>query len=362
MKITKIGEVQTIMSNPGERHNYFAWPSVARLQDGRIAVAASGFRVHHVCPFGKGVIAFSENEGDAYTSPTPVINTALDDRDMGILTYGKSNVIVTSFNNTVQFQYSRAADDDSYVRERLAAITPQEEARDLGSTYRISQNCGMTFGPIRKCPVTSPHGPCELSDGSILWVGRTFSPDNSKLRDDCIQAYRIYSDREPEFVGRIDNITYDGVEVLSCEPHAVQLTNGRILCHIRVQHKPTPFLFTIYQSESDDGGRTWSKPHRILKTNGGAPAHIMRHSSGMLISVYGYRQAPSGIKVMFSRDNGNTWDADYDLYINGNSWDLGYPATVELKNGDLLTVFYARPDKDEPAVIIQQKWRFQDEI
>ena len=36
--------------------------------------------------------------------------------------------------------------------------------------------------------------------------------------------------------------------------------------------------------------------------------------------------------------------------------DLGYPSTVELDNGELLTVFYTRENDYVPAVIMQQKW------
>ena len=44
MKIEKIGDIKIVMSNSNSHHGYFAWPTVARLQDGgKIAVGASGF-------------------------------------------------------------------------------------------------------------------------------------------------------------------------------------------------------------------------------------------------------------------------------------------------------------------------------
>ena len=64
MKIEQIGQAQVIIDNPDSKHDYFAWPSVARLQSGKIAVVASGFRCQHICPFGKAVIAYSEDEGE----------------------------------------------------------------------------------------------------------------------------------------------------------------------------------------------------------------------------------------------------------------------------------------------------------
>jgi len=359
MKIIPIGEPRIIMSNPMSKHNYFGWPSVARLQNGKIAIVASGFRRRHVCPFGKAVISYSENEGETYTAPAPVIDTVLDDRDSGIVPFGESGVIVTSFNNTVDFQRKSARPYDAAY---LDLITPEQEEEALGSTFRISKDCGITFGPLYKSPVTSPHGPLALPDGGLLWIGRTFSKDDKhRVGYDGVHAYRIYEDGKTEYVGRIPNISEGETELLSCEPHSILLENGRILTHIRVQTSGDDPVFTTYQSESDDYGKTWSTPTPILERTGGAPAHLIRHSSGMLISVYGYRNEPYGIRAMFSTDNGKTWDTGNDIYINGISPDLGYPATVELKDGTLLTVFYAHPTDREPAVIMQQRWTFQND-
>ena len=358
MKIIPIGTPQIIMSNPMSKHNYFGWPSIARLQNGKIAVVASGFRRRHVCPFGKAVISYSEDGGKTYTAPAPVIDTVLDDRDSGILPFGKSGVIVTSFNNTVEFQRrSKSAYDNAY----LDTVTPEQEAEALGSTFRISQDCGVTFGPLFKSPVTSPHGPLELNDGTILWIGRTFSENNKhRIGYDGVLAYRIHENGEMEYVGKIPNITVDGTAPLPCEPHSIQLPDGRILTHIRVQSGGENPIFTIYQSESADGGRTWTMPTALLERNGGAPAHIIRHSSGTLISVYGYRNEPYGIRAMFSKDGGKTWDTGYEVWNKGVNHDLGYPASIELADGSLLTVFYAKESENGPAVIMQQRWRFED--
>lgn len=374
MKIRKIGEPYPIMTNPYGKENYFAWPSVARLQNGKIAVTASGNRYEHICPFGKAVISYSEDEGHSFTIPAPVINTPLDDRDCGITTFGKSGVIVTSFNNAVSFQRahnrnnrqsSEHAKMHDFVEAYLDTVTPEEEQKYLGSTFRISTDGGVTFGAIHKSPITSPHGPVQLKDGTILWVGRAFSSnDTFSAHPTGVQAYRMFLDGRMEYLSTIEPVTVEGISADSCEPHTIELADGTVLCHIRVQkYNPdyTPNIFTIYQSESTDGGRSWSKPHALLDRLGGSPAHLFMHSSGVLLSAYGYRSAPYGVKVMFSKDLGKTWDTGHDLYVNGVNDDLGYPCTVELDGGDLLTVFYAHRSKDEPAIIMGQKWRMEDE-
>lgn len=367
MHIQKIGQPKVVMQNPGSKHKYFAWPSVARLQNGKIAVVASGFRLRHVCPFGKAVIAYSEDEGETYTQPAPVIDTVLDDRDSGIVPFGAQQVIVTSFNNTVDFQRGCAAGakDEPYVQAYLDTVTQEEEDAVIGSTFRISDDGGVTFGPLHRSPVTSPHGPAVLKDGSLLWVGRTFSPRNAKTEYDRVEAHKVFPDGSTEYVGYIENVAMDGMDPLCCEPHALVLEDGTILAHIRVQDAlgGAQRLYTTYQSESRDNGKTWSTPHPVLPPCGGAPAHLMQHSSGILISTYGFRgipygSNPCGIRCMFSADKGNTWEvAEEFLYESAHGPDLGYPATIELNDGSLLTVFYAGEELYGPTVIKQQKWR-----
>ena len=380
MKIIPIGEPKIIMSNPHSKHNYFGWPTAARLQNGKIAVVASGFRLRHVCPFGKTVISYSEDDGETYTLPAPVIDTVLDDRDGGILAYGKSDVIVTSFNNLVEMQRGRKS-VSAYALSYLDTVTPEEEQTYYGTTYRVSHDCGVTFGPIYKSPVSSPHGPLEMPDGSILWVGR-LSEDGNRTEDtDAIYAAKIDPETgASEIIGKIDNLEPEnGIRPISCEPHTILLDDGRLLTQIRMQTGEPNRMFTIYQSESSDGGKTWTKPYAILDRLGGAPPHLFRHSSGMLLCTYSDREHPTGIKAMFSTDNGASWDTDHSLYVTpygqkedlkmpttGHmsdsptvAWDIGYPSTVETRDGSLLTIFYAHPSENEPAVIMQQKWRFE---
>lgn len=359
MKINLIEKPLTIINNPLSKHNYFGWPTVARLKNGRIAVAASGYRLGHVCPFGKAVMAFSDDNGKTYTNAFPVIDTVLDDRDAGLCPFGESGLIVTSFNNTREFQKHCAQDEPeeikNYICNYLATVTDDEERKVLGSTFRISTDNGLTFGDLHLSAVTSPHGPCVLNDGSILWMGYSFITDASKAgKDDYLAAYKINCDGSMQFIGKMDNAYDNGTRVYANEPHAIQLSDGRIVCHFRAEHN-----FTTWQTVSEDGGKTWSPAEKILPDFGGAPSHLLLHSSGVLISCHGYREAPYGIKVMFSTDGGRTWGEDQWLYKNNISDDLGYPSTIELDDGSLLTVFYAKESENGPCVIMQQKWTFE---
>lgn len=146
MKITRIDPPRVVLNNPYSQHRYAAWPSITRLKNGRIALVASGFRLEHVCPFGKAVLSFSEDEGAHYTLPAPVIDTMLDDRDAGILAFGESGVLVTSFNNSLSFQrgYAPGKRGEAYRLAYLDMIDAESEAQYLGATFRVSFDNGVT--------------------------------------------------------------------------------------------------------------------------------------------------------------------------------------------------------------------------
>ena len=389
MKITPIGEARVIMKNRDSIHNYFAWPSAARLRDGRIAVTASGYRLAHVCPFGKTVISFSDDEGETYTPPAPIIDTPLDNRDGGVNAFGESGVVVSSLSLSLEFveetlmsNLEHKAEQKEYAMGYINSVSAETREKYDANTFRISFDNGRSFGPIHKIPASSPHGPVGTRDGKLLWVGRLrMSKEVDEYLSEGIYTFVIDpSDGTYEVRGKIPN-PRGNENYHPCEPYAIELDDGRYLCHFRVQVKDGG-VFTTFQSVSDDGGYTWSEPEMILSITGGAPAHIMKHSSGALISTYGERMAPYGVKAMFSYDNGKTWDTDNWVYVHtlkatdeeiknamedcslicGVHGDIGYPATVELDDGSLLTVFYAHLDRGAPAEILQQKWSFENEI
>lgn len=344
-------------------NGYFAWPSVTKLQDGRLAMVASGFRYAHICPFGKTVICYSEDEGKTWSRPMPIIDTPLDDRDSGICTFGEKGVVVTSFNASCDEQreyvnltigvHRKTDDEKAYILSHLKLVDQKcDESKFLGSTFVMSNDGGKTFDDdVRLIPISSPHGPCAIDDNTLLYVGTKVVRDNTDEKK-YIAAYILRSDKTFEEIGRIPDCEETDC---GCEPYAF-IDGNKIIVHIRVSREK----FTLYQSESYDMGRTFTQPHQILSDFGGAPAHIFKHSSGALVSVYGVRSKPYGIKAMFSYDGGETWDIDNVIYETESSHDLGYPCSVELSDGSILTVFYARTiDEGTPAVIMQTNWRFE---
>jgi len=108
------------------------------------------------------------------------------------------------------------------------------------------------------------------------------------------------------------------------------------------------------QTESSDGGRTWTEPHSIGVW--GLPSHLLRLKDGRLLMTYGYRRKPFGNQARLSDDHGRTWSEAITISADGDNIDLGYPSTVQLSDGSLLTVWYEKMPKTIRAVLRKAHW------
>jgi sialidase-1 len=110
------------------------------------------------------------------------------------------------------------------------------------------------------------------------------------------------------------------------------------------------------QTESSDGGQTWSTPHAIGVW--GLPSHLLRLKDNRLLMTYGHRRPPFGNQARLSEDGGRTWSEPLVLSGDGLGGDLGYPSTVQLGNGSLLSVWYEAMKGYRGAVLRQARWKF----
>ena len=191
------------------------------------------------------------------------------------------------------------------------------------------------------------------------WRYDCFEGENVGDTKDEICAYKLFPDGRCEYLGTVGELVEDGAPLILCEPSTIELDGGRLITHLRTQSKKPPTMFTISQCESQDGGKSWSVPHKLMRRMGGSPPHLIKHSSGALICTYGCRNIPYGVKAMISLDGGMSWSVDHELYISKHDASMGYPATVELHDGTLLTVFYAKTERGSPSIIMQQKWKIE---
>jgi sialidase-1 len=360
----KILETKVISMQP---EFYHGWSTVAQRQNGELWVTWSGGRVAHVCPFGRVDAMTSTDEGASWTFPRVLLDSATDDRDSGVLETAKGTLIVSTFTSLAYEEHlakatafadhtdkgwiSKSMPQDQFAKWQAAhsRLNDADRKAELGEWIIRSTDGGKSWSTRIPTVVNSPHGPIQLKDGRLLYAGKKLWAEDKKIgvaesKDDGLTW---------QWLAEIP--TRKGDKNAYHELYAVEATDGTLIAQIR-NHNEANKGETL-QTESKDGGKTWTEPHSIGVW--GLPSHLLRLRDGRLLMSYGHRRKPFGNQARLSTDNGKTWGEPILLSGDGKGGDLGYPSTVELKDGTLLTVWYESMTEPKLAVLRQAKWRLE---
>ncbi len=336
---------------------YHGWPTLARRKGGQLLLVCSGGREAHVCPFGRVELMTSDDDGQTWSFPRVLLDSGIDDRDAGVLETARGSILVTTFTSLAYESILKRAEQqpDSWPAERLARwqaahrrLTPDQRQAELGVWMIRSTDGGVTWSARYDSLVNSPHGPIQLADGRILYAGKDLWRPGAKTgfceSTDDGQTWRWLA----ELPVRPGDNPADYHEL-----HAVETAEGRLVAQIRNHNKAN--AGETLQTESDDGGKTWSVPHTIGVW--GLPSHLMRLADNRLLMTYGHRRPPYGNQARVSEDQGRTWSEPLVISGDGAGGDLGYPSTVQLADGSLLTAWYEAMKGYAGAVLRQARWK-----
>ncbi len=346
-----------ICKEPGR---YIGWPTIARAADGELLVVFSGDREGHVCPFGKTQLVRSKDAGKTWSPPETINKTPLDDRDTGILVTSKGTILVTWFTS-LAFEESSGLKKrvEGPWKEYIAKITEADRAKWLGRWLRRSTDGGKTWGEAIDSVVNSPHGPIELRDGRLLYLGVNLLAGSN--RGPKVPKGQRMAAAE----SRDDGKTWQAIGYVPVpagvaeggfhELHAIETTEGRLVGMIR--HHGQPGDQVLWQTDSADGGKTWTeaKPTEIW----GLPPHLLRLRDGRLLVTYGHRRAKFGQRACLSRDGGKTWDYASEILIRDDApnGDLGYPASLQMDDESVLTIYYQVDKPGEKTCLMGTLWK-----
>jgi len=348
----------TIISRDAD--HYHGWPTLVRRANGELLVSYSGGRAAHVCPFGRVEMIRSTDNGRTWSDPVTLVETKIDDRDSGVLETAKGTILVTTFTSLA---YEPILDKASKLKPGDKGAWPADKLKRwqdvhnqlsaegrkalLGSWVIRSTDGGKTWSKPQDSLVNSPHGPVQLRDGRVLYAGRDL------WRTNRIGVVESTDDGQTwKWLAEIPTRAGDDAKNYH-ELHAVETADGKLIVQIR-NHNKAESGETL-QSESTDGGKTWSSPHAIGVW--GLPSHLLRLRDGRLLMTYGYRRKPFGNQARVSSDGGKTWSAPITVSDDGAGGDLGYPSTVELADGTLLSVWYEQLASSPLAVLRQAHWK-----
>jgi sialidase-1 len=266
----------------------------------------------------------STDGGKTWSEHETIFDTPIDDRDSGIIRTAKGTILVSWFTNPGGGEWQ-------------------------GHWTIRSEDNGHTWGEPVRTEVTTPHGPIQLSDGRILFVGQRPHESHSDTYDVGIQE-STDDGRSWQTIGTFP--VPEGAKMLSYdECHVAECADKNLIILFRDCFEP----HRVRQSKSTDGGRTWAAPH--VTEMHGYPPHVIRLRDNRLLTVYAKRWEPFGQYACLSSDGGKTWDVANEVRVAA-AWqnDIGYPASVQLDDGSIWTVYYQPDRPGEKPCLMGTHW------
>jgi len=358
---------------------YYLGPSLAVLPDGDIlmglreAHARSREMRGHVDPASRGVFLRSRDGGRSFGE-----KRVIDDETMHFSSSQDTTLTVLADGSILAGIYSwgivpvptGVALSKIHTGKKMVGAEKPFIGIFEGMWTRHSTDEGLTWTERRPVDVAGlpPLGGraqvVELEDGTMLMQVNDLSRSVGQPRD-WARVFCLRSTDggvtwgEPALVAEGSDLT-----VHFLEPSLVRLRSGRLISMLRTRGEgpgadervknegdDIGSLYShyghVFQSVSDDDGRTWSE--RVETPMWGFPAHVLELSDGRLLCAYGYRRPPFGVRATLSYDGGETWDIANEIVVrdDGGTSDLGYPVSIELPDGRVLMAYYFNQETSE---------------
>jgi sialidase-1 len=346
---------------------YYLGPSLAWAANGDLLLASREAHARpgadsHVDLTSRGVLFRSTDGGHTFGDKRVIDDrthrfSATQDTTISVLTDGSLFASFYSWGITPapgSVDLARVPPGDAAVRTEVRSVGVFQGLWTVRST-----DGGRTWTPRRPVqvaglpPLAARAPVIELADGSLLLIVNDYHRPDGKTR---IWA-RIFCLRSTDQGatwqrhGLVGDGAADRLHFL--EPGWVRLRSGRLIAMLRTRGegpantREAPPAGYLFQSVSDDDGRTWSKPQPTPLW--GFPAHLLELRDGRVLCAYGYRQKPYGVRATLSHDGGRTWDAAREIIVrdDGGTSDLGYPVSIQLADGRVLLAYYF--NQEEPG-------------
>lgn len=340
--------------------SYVAFPSVTRLENGEILVsfreasqfsadiASSGGHTHldtqtHVC------LVRSTDNGETWDPSTKTVVydegldtgvalTALSDGVIVAALYNMWQLVPRERRQEIEGPIFRHSSDLNLIGRPLGCAT--RRSYDGGHTWSDELQWAKFDAAVGSI-YDSRTGVAELPDGTLIWL----VCDGDMMRSERVWLVHSW-DRgdtwsDPRLVAAdpAGDRAYYGT-ISFAEPHLLSLGDGRVIAMLRTEPSDSPAEGRMYQTMSRDWGMTWRPFTRTPIW--GHPPHLLHLQSGAILCTYGHRRPPFGIRACLSHDDGETWDVQNEIILrdDGLGVDLGYPYSIQLPDGNILTVYY----------------------
>jgi len=327
-------EIQVYRPRPVKR--YMICPSggyyvkLERLPDGAIIAVFKG---------GDGIVglwghlqsAISYDGGESWTPPRTIVQMNHDTDHMA-LGQTRDGALVLCFIQP--HAYQNGLWDTTQVHDGPVYSV---RSTDGGATWTPPVTIDTSSAPV---PLGfNPHGKmAQLADGTLLMCGYFSYRDGQKQASYqqhglLFGAYLLRSRDGGQSWGD-GSLLADGF----VEPSLYVLPSGRLI-GLMAQFMPGR---NLWQTESDDGGYTWSTPRPITGYHEYSGSSLLLLQDGRLLLAYGHRSFPGGVHAMISYDEGRTWHEEQKVMLAAESvyQFCGGGSSVQLADGKIVTAYF----------------------
>jgi len=316
-----------------------AWPKIVRRADGKIFSAIFNLPQHGAADRGNVEVWASDDDGAHWVRQgTPTASSdkvARYNHALGIAHNGDLLVLSSGWSK------DQTESINFYQHKKQTLLnTLCYRSVDDGRTWR-------TYGEFPVGPDgihLIPFGNIEYGkDGALRVAAFSFRlPTEDKTRIDTCFCVKSEDDGR---TWKIDAIIGNHVQN---ETDITHLGNGKWLAACRVLR---PFAerkgHSIELFVSEDDGKMWRSLGPVTEASE-HPGDLLVLKDGRIVLSYGNRNAGQfGVYAKISNDQGVSWSKPFKL-ADTLVGDSGYPGTVELEDGRLLTVYYAKGTPDFP--------------
>jgi predicted neuraminidase/peroxiredoxin len=118
------------------------------------------------------------------------------------------------------------------------------------------------------------------------------------------------------------------------QPTFIERSDGSLVAFLRTRPN-------ILQSESRDGGKTWSEPHAMEFKNPDAGISARRLKNGHVILVFNNQDnARTPLHIVLSTDEARTWNQPLEL--ESNPGEYSYPSVLQTSDGRIHIIYTFR--------------------
>ncbi len=168
-------------------------------------------------------------------------------------------------------------------------LDPKQRRAELGE-WMFRSTDGITWSARYPTIVNSPHGPIQLGDGRLLYAGKELWTKEKRAG----VCESLDDGQTWKWLAQIPSRPGDS-QAQYHELHAIEAADRRIVVHIRNHNKVNEG--ETLQTESTDGGKSWSVPRAIGVW--GLPSFLLRLRDNRLLMTYGYRR---GLRLATRQD------------------------------------------------------------